>query len=248
MSRSSPASLRLATLMGLSLLAGCSGLSGQGGADQPSAPATQQSANSLQQAAVTAMQPFLQRPEWEGFRNLTAGAQGILIVPSAIRVGFIVGAELGSGILMARHGNTWSDPVFVKLSNYNVGFLAGASDSTLVMLLLSKSAISDFVEGSSRLSGSGGITLGQWGVGGLGAGGIAGGAQAITVATSSGLFAGGGFGSAQLSIDHALNTAAYGAGFNAMSILSRSGEQQATSAPLRAELGRAAQRGFSGGY
>lgn len=243
----SQCTLLLALSLGGTAISGCAAPSTP--APAASAPVVEADAGGkLIEAATTAMQPFVQRPEWEGFRNLTAGAQGILIVPSALRIGFVVGAEIGSGILMTRHGNAWSDPVFVKLSNYNVGFLAGASDSSLVMLLLSQDAVRQFVAGSSRFSGSGGFSLGEWGVGGLGAGGLSGGAQAITVETSRGLFAGGGFGSARLSLDQPTNNATYGAGFDAMQVLSRPGGRQAAAGPLQTELSGAVRRGFSGGW
>ncbi|MBC9207456.1 lipid-binding SYLF domain-containing protein [Roseomonas aerophila] len=237
--------LSFALLLGILPISGCMTPASQ--ASDASRPVeAAQAAGTLIEAATTAMQPFMQRNEWEGFRNLTAGAQGILIVPSAVRIGLVLGAQLGDGILLTRHGNLWSDPVFVKLSNYNLGFLAGASDSTLVMMLLSQGAVRQFVAGASRFSGSGGFSIGEWGVGGLGAGGISGGAQAITVETSQGLFAGGGFGSARLSLDMPLNSAVYGAGFDAMGVLSGPGGRVPGVLPLQAALSNAVRCGFSG--
>jgi lipid-binding SYLF domain-containing protein len=63
------------------------------------------------------------------------GARGIFIAPSSTSIGFILGSQQGVGVLLARHGQVWSDPVFIRLSNYDVGFLAGASKSEVMMLV-----------------------------------------------------------------------------------------------------------------
>jgi hypothetical protein len=65
-------------------------------------------------------------PGWEDVRNLTAGA----------RAGFILGQERSAGIVMARNRDEWSDPVFLILTNVDIGFLAGLSASTTMMLTL----------------------------------------------------------------------------------------------------------------
>ena len=71
-----------------------------------------------------------------------------------------------------------SDPVFVRLSNYDIGFLAGVAKSELMMLILTDSAVSQFIDGVSKLSAGGGLAVGEWGVGGMGAGDL-GGAQVL---------------------------------------------------------------------
>ncbi|WP_424812593.1 lipid-binding SYLF domain-containing protein [Roseococcus sp. YIM B11640] len=237
-------------VLGLSLLSGCA----QNGLlpDSATMPATAvaegtASVTPLISAAATSIEPFLNRPEWEGFRNISGGAQAILIIPSATRVGLIVGVQEGEGILMQRHGSNWSDPVFVKLGNYNVGFLGGASSSTVAMFLLTRSAIAQFIDGSERISAAGGLALGDWGAGSIGAGGIAGGAQAITAETSRGLFAGGGLGAARLTLDMPKNRTAYGPGFQATRVLSAPGGAIASARGLRQSLTRAVQHAQGGG-
>ena len=116
-----------------------------------------------------------------------------------------------------------SDPVFVRLSNYDIGFLAGVAKSELMMLILTDSAVSQFIDGVSKLSAGGGLAVGEWGVGGMGAGGISGGAQVMTVETSSGLFAGSGLGSMRMRLDPDLNAAAYGSAFDVKRTLAGSG-------------------------
>lgn len=239
-------------LLPLLLLAACGGQNndvaatgtapGAAGAASPASGTTQADPARLTQAATATLQGFFAQPHWEGVRNLAAGARAIFIAPHDDRAGFILGAERAAGVLLARHGTNWSDPVFITLTNVDLGFLAGASRSELIMYVLSDQAVQQFLDGSRRFSGSGGFALADWGLGGLGIGGVSGGVQALTIETSKGLFAGGGFGSARIRLDDAMNTAAYGPGFDAAQVLGLGGGRFAPAAPLRVELSRAARQ------
>lgn len=117
----------LALLVAIASLSACTGLRGP---DLTTPTSTPSSANAAVAASLNAADAELARffddPHWEGFRNLTAGARGVFLAPRATSAGFIVGAEFANGVILARHGSSWSDPVFVRLSNYDVGLLAGA--------------------------------------------------------------------------------------------------------------------------
>jgi lipid-binding SYLF domain-containing protein len=196
----------------------------------------------LAQSAANTADAFFSKPQWQAIRNLTGGARGIFIAPSSTNIGFILGAQQGVGVLLARHRQVWSDPVFIRLSNYDVGFLAGASKSEVMMLVLTDSAINQFVDGVSKLSAGGSFAVGDWGVGGIGAGGISGGAQVLTVETSLGLFAGSGLGSMKMSLDRELNAAAYGGGFDVNRTLAGSGGHFPAAAGLRQTLSTAVRQ------
>ena len=198
----------------------------------------------LAQSAANTADAFFSKPQWQGIRNLTGGARGIFIAPNATSVGFVLGSQQGVGVLLARHGQVWSDPVFIRLSNYDIGFLAGASKSEMMMLVLTDSAISQFIDGVSKVSAGGSFAVGDWGVGGIGAGGISGGAQVMTVETSSGLFAGSGLGSMKMSLDRDLNVAAYGSGFDVNRTLADSGGRFAGATALRQTLSTAVQQSW----
>ncbi|MDT8332934.1 lipid-binding SYLF domain-containing protein [Roseomonas gilardii] len=238
----------------LLLLAAC-GQDGRGAATGPASAGSAASSGTttkadpdparLTEAATTTVKGFFAQPHWEGVRNLAAGARAIFIAPRDDRAGFILGAERAEGIFLVRHGTVWSDPVFITLTNVDLGFLAGASRSELIMYVLSDQAVQQFLDGSRRFSGSGGFALADWGLGGLGVGGLSGGVQALTIETSKGLFAGGGFGSARIHLNDALNTAAYGPGFDANQVLARDGGGFAAARPLRAELSQAVRQAAS---
>jgi lipid-binding SYLF domain-containing protein len=211
---------------------------------QSIAAAAPNSSVALTQSAASTAEVFFSKPQWQAIRNLTGGARGIFIAPDSTSIGFIVGSQQGIGVLLARHGQVWSDPVFIRLSNYDVGFLAGASKSEVMMLVLTDSAINQFIDGVSKLSAGGSFAVGDWGVGGIGAGGISGGAQVMTVETSSGLFAGSGLGSMKMSLDRNLNIAAYGSGFDVHKTLAASGGRFPAAAGLRRTLSTAVKQSW----
>jgi lipid-binding SYLF domain-containing protein len=82
------------------------------------------------------------------------------------------------------------------------------------------------------------------GVAGIGAGGISGGAQVMTVKTSSGLLAGSGLGSMKMSLDGDLNIAAYGSGFDVQKTLAASGGRFPAAVGLRRTLSTAVKQSW----
>jgi lipid-binding SYLF domain-containing protein len=223
---------------------------GQSNTAAPASPIPQSSATIgitpevLTRSAANTAETFFSKPQWQAIRNLTGGARGIFIAPNSTSMGFILGAQRGLGVLLVRHGQMWSDPVFIRLSDYDIGFLAGAEKSEVMMLVLTDSAIRQFIDGVSKLSAGGSFAVGDWGVGGIGAGGISGGAQVMTVETSSGLFAGSGLGSMKMGLDQDLNHAAYGSSFDVEKILASIGGRFSAAAGLRRTLSIAVQQSW----
>jgi lipid-binding SYLF domain-containing protein len=223
---------------------------GQSNTAAPASPIPQSGAATgmtpavLTRSAANTAETFFSKPQWQAIRNLTGGARGIFIAPNSTSMGFILGAQRGVGVLLARHGQVWSDPVFIRLSDYDIGFLAGAEKSEVMMLVLTDSAIRQFIDGVSKLSAGGSFAVGDWGVGGIGAGGISGGAQVMTVETSSGLFAGSGLGSMKMGLDRDLNRAAYGSAFDVEKTLAGTGGRFPAAAGLRKALSTAVQQSW----
>src|SRR5262245_46923585 len=53
--------------------------------------------------------------------DLLAKAKGMLLVPHYVQGALVFGGRSGSGMLLVRKENTWSDPVFYKLSGGTFG-------------------------------------------------------------------------------------------------------------------------------
>ncbi len=59
---------------------------------------------------------FLHHSQTVGIRNMLGGARAVFMSPGVTGGAAIVGYETGTGFLMQRHGEQWSDPVFFTLS------------------------------------------------------------------------------------------------------------------------------------
>jgi lipid-binding SYLF domain-containing protein len=193
----------------------------------------------LTEKAQQELHGYFQDTQWAGVKNVLGGSKAVILAPDVTSGAFIIGVEMGTGVLLVRHGEAWSDPVFVKLAQESAGFQAGIKESKVMMLVLTRNAIKDVVDGVSRVGGTGGFALGPLGVGGSGSGGISGGVQILTVATSEGLAAGTGISNMNINPAEELNTKAYGSGFNMNDVLSKPGGQLKAAGPLRELLAQA---------
>jgi lipid-binding SYLF domain-containing protein len=173
---------------------------------------------------VGILKNYFSNPQWEGVKNLIGSAKAIVISPSFKSGSLIVGYEKGTGILMVRNGENWSDPAFVSMSMASIGFQAGAKESEVMMLILTRPAVDKFVNSVNQLSGTGGFALGDLGMGAAGSGSLSGGVEVITVETSRGLALGTGLAKLKVTPNDGLNKSAYGRATDIKSAVGHSGK------------------------
>ncbi len=77
--------------------------------------------------ATSHLEGFSSHAQAEAIINLTGAAKSVIIIPDEIAASLIVGYKRGTGAMFRRHGNDWSDPVFLTFSKYSVGFQAGGT-------------------------------------------------------------------------------------------------------------------------
>jgi len=51
----------------------------------------------------------------EAIRNIIGAARAVYFAPEVTEGDFLVGLEKGQGMVLRRHGQDWSDPVFLSL-------------------------------------------------------------------------------------------------------------------------------------
>ena len=68
-------------------------------------------------------------------------AKAVLLLPDYGRGGLVIGAQGGQGVLVARQGDGWSDPVFYNLGGVSVGAQAGAAAGRIALLLMTERAL-----------------------------------------------------------------------------------------------------------
>jgi len=93
--------------------------------------------------------------------QLLSEARGVFIVPHYGKAGFIFGAQGGDGVVLAKRDGRWTDPAFFNLGGGSVGFQAGATGGSIVMLLMTRRAMDQFEHSSGRwsLNAGGGLTV-----------------------------------------------------------------------------------------
>jgi len=183
--------------------------------------------------ATEVVRRFSTIKQWEGVRNILGAARAVYIAPDIQSGSFLVGYEGGSGLLLRRHGEDWSDPAFLTVSRLSVGLQAGMRESDLLLMIMTDQAIADFISGVSKVSGSGGFALGDLGVSASAAGGVSGGLEILLVSTSRGLALGTGVERMTMSEEKELNGKLYGADAKIESILTKPGALPGNAEGLR---------------
>ncbi len=81
-------------------------------------------------------------------RDLLQRCRGLAIFPGVIRVGLLVGASYGSGVILRRDENTavWSRPTFFKVRGGSLGVQIGAQSTDLILLLMSEESVQRLLE------------------------------------------------------------------------------------------------------
>jgi lipid-binding SYLF domain-containing protein len=116
--------------------------------------------------AEKTFQNFVADPGQDYFRKVLGKAQGVLIIPTSARVGFIFGGQGGRGVLVARdQAGKWIGPAFYTLSYASVGLQIGVQVSELIVLVMTQSAINSLLSSAVRGGVDAAIAAGPVGTG-----------------------------------------------------------------------------------
>lgn len=98
-----------------------------------------------------------------GVAGLLADAAGVFIVPRYTRAALGIGARGGEGVLLARNGNGWSDPLFYNLAGVSIGAQAGVEGGEMALVLRSQRALDRFRNNNNwSLNADAGLTVVNW--------------------------------------------------------------------------------------
>lgn len=94
-------------------------------------------------------------------------AKGILIIPSLLKGGFILGGSGGSGVLIVRDPETgnWSQPGFYTIGSVTFGLQIGGEAAEVIMFVRTKNGLEKLYASSLKLGGDTSIAVGPVGVG-----------------------------------------------------------------------------------
>lgn len=184
-------------------------------------PATAASApQELVDNARYTVEKLLRNPETKPFAGLLRKARAVLIVPSLIKAGFLIGGEGGSGVLLARdRQGRWSDPAFYDIGAGSIGLQIGFQDSEVAFLIMSRRTLDAMLDAKLKLGADASIAAGPFGVGYEGATAVNLRADIFSYALSRGAFFGASFEGSIAVEDRDRNRAYYGPGATARAIV-----------------------------
>ncbi len=224
--------IRVVNLLLITLLvaAGCTG----------SVPLENKAADLVERSRWT-VETFRQKDgePFETFRRMLPEAQGAAIFPGTVKAGFVLGAEYGNGVLIARRpSGDWGAPAFYTLGGGSFGLQAGGQVSEVVLLMRSQEAVQAVVKHQGKLGADLELTVVTLGGGIEGATTTNLGADIVVFSQAAGLFAGGSLEGSVLAKRNDYNAAFYGAGATPEAILFEGRFNSPKAETLRAALGK----------
>ena len=179
----------------------------------PAAAADDPSDAQRTQQALRVLRDIQAVPEQAIPDRLFDEARGILVVPDALKIGFIFGGRRGHGLLSIRNPDgSWSNPVFVRLTGGSVGFQIGVQKSDIVMVFRSNHGLNDITAGKLTLGAGASVAAGPIGRDAAAGTDTQFKADIWSWSRARGLFAGVAFDGAVIAIDDEANQRMYGPG------------------------------------
>jgi lipid-binding SYLF domain-containing protein len=138
-------------------------------------------------------------------------AECVLVIPSMKKAAFIVGGEVGSGVMSCRRAKAWSAPVFMRLAKGSFGLQIGAESVDLVLLVMNRGGAEKMLSNKVSLGADVSLAAGPVGRTANAATDAQLKAEMLAYSRSQGLFAGIDLSGGELGPDTKTNARAYGA-------------------------------------
>jgi len=125
-------------------------------------------ANSDQEAKIVEVRATLSAIQQIPDKRLPSGllekATGIAIIPSVVKVGFVVGGQYGKGVISIRQPDgQWSNPVFVSMSGGSVGWQIGVQAADIILVFMTDKSVEGILDGKFTLGADASIAAGPVG-------------------------------------------------------------------------------------
>ncbi|HYB08829.1 MAG TPA: lipid-binding SYLF domain-containing protein [Alphaproteobacteria bacterium] len=128
-------------------------------------------------------------PQLKRYINL---GKAVLIFPGQLKAAFIVGAQGGSGVLVARDINgVWGYPAFYTAGAGSLGLQIGFQSSETVLVIMTEKGLDAIINNQVKLGADASVAIGPVGIGAQGATTTAVGADIVAFSRNEGLYAGG---------------------------------------------------------
>ena len=133
----------------------------------PAAAASEKQQAIVDKATGT-LRNFASATEMQWFRENVHQAKALVIFPSNVKGGFIIGGSGGSGVMIARMGNGWSYPAFYTTGSFTFGLQFGGQVSELVLMVMTQKGVDAMLSPEFKLGGDVSVAAGPVGAGAKG--------------------------------------------------------------------------------
>lgn len=199
--------------------------------------AAQKAEQEIVDKARVALENLRKDPDHPTLNGAVDRAKAVLIIPSLIKAGFILGGEGGSGVLLARNANgEWSAPAFYTLASGSVGLQIGAQDAEVIFTVMTDKGLRQVLQSQFKLGADASIAVGPKGMGVEAATTAAFGADIYSFSRTKGAFAGGSFEGSFIKAREEWNRAYYSQPYSVEDIVLHNKASNPGADPLRQAL------------
>lgn len=111
--------------------------------------------------AVTVVERLRTDPNFrDQMAELLPKARAVLVVPDLVKGGFILGAQYGTGVLLARDGTgRWSAPAFYSIAAGSIGLQLGLQDAEAVYIIMNEGGLKAVVDNQFKAGAEAGVAV-----------------------------------------------------------------------------------------
>jgi len=191
----------------------------------------------VNQARVT-FENFMKDENQTWLKENLNQAKGLIIIPSLLKAGFVIGGSGGSGVLIVKNDKTgqWSQPAFYTLGSGTFGFQIGAESAEIIMMVRTQKAVDKLFASSFKLGGDTSVAVGPVGTG-VKSNVVA---DILSFARTKGAYAGVSLEGSVISTKDKWNEAYYGKAVNPVDIIVKRSVSNPGSKALRTSVAKAA--------
>jgi len=170
--------------------------------------------------SIDVLKQLTTTPDAEIPKYVLDRAEAIVVIPTLVKGGFVVGAEHGNGVMSVRDRRTaqWSPPSFVKLTGGSIGWQIGLQSVDLVLVVTNREGVDDLLKSEFTLGGSASVAAGPVGRSAEASTDALMGAKILAYSRARGLFAGATFEGSSLRSDDDANRRFYGRAVSAKAL------------------------------
>jgi len=162
--------------------------------------------------SAAVLETLVRAPDQGIPQHILDRAEAIVVIPSLVKGGFIIGAQHGRGIMSVRdrERNRWSAPGFVALTGGSIGWQIGVQAVDLVLLVMNRDGVKDLLDNEFKFGANASVAAGPVGRQGEASTDASLNAQILAYSRAKGLFAGLSLEGASLRVDKDANKDFYG--------------------------------------